>query len=52
MKMCHVCYFNNSDATFRHLMSDDINQANPGPVSASAAGKINCLVMNARSLNS
>ena len=30
-------------------MSGDINP-NPGPVSASTAGKINCLVMNARSL--
>ena len=47
--MCHVCYYNNSDATFRLLMSGDINP-NPGPVSASTAGKINCLVMNARSL--
>ena len=51
MKMCHVCYYNNSDATFRLLMSDDINP-NPLPVSASTAGKINCLVMNARSLKS
>ena len=51
MKMCHVCYYNNSNATFRLLMSGDINP-NPGPVSASAAGKINCLVMNARSLKS
>ena len=50
MKMCHVCYYNN-DATFRLLMSGDINP-NPGPVSASTAGKINCLVMNARSLKS
>ena len=40
-----------SDATFRLLMSGDINP-NPGPVSASTAGKINCLVMNARSLKS
>ena len=45
MKMCHVCYYNNSDATFRLLISGDINP-NPGPVSASTAGKINCLVMN------
>ena len=30
-------------------MSGDINP-NPGPVSASTAGKINCLVMNTRSL--
>ena len=51
MKMCHVCYYNNSDATFRLLMSGDINP-NPGPVSASTAGKINCLVMNARSVKS
>ena len=51
MKMCHVCYYNNSDATFRLLMSGDINP-NPGPVSASTAGKINCLVMNAGSLKS
>ena len=51
MKMCHVCYYNNSDATFRLLMSGDIN-LNHGPVSASTAGKINCLVMNARSLKS
>ena len=51
MKMCHVCYYNNSDATIRLLMSDDINP-NPGPFSASTAGKINCLVMNARSLKS
>ena len=49
MKMCHVCYYNDSDATFRLLMSGDINP-NPGPVSASTAGKINCLMMNARSL--
>ena len=49
--MCHVCYSNNSDATFRLLMSDDINP-NPGPVSASTAGKINCLVVNARNLKS
>ena len=33
------------------LISGDINP-NPGPVSASTAGKINCLVMNARSLKS
>ena len=45
MKMCHVCYYN----SFRLLMSGKINP-NPGPVSASTAGKINCLVMNARSL--
>ena len=51
MKMCHVCYYNNSDATFRLLMSGHINP-NPGPVSASTAGKINCLVMNTRSLKS
>ena len=52
MKMCHVCYYNNSDATFRLLMSGKINP-NPGPVSASTAqGKINCLVMNARGLKS
>ena len=51
MKMCHVCYYNNSDATIRLLMSADINP-NPGPVSASTAGKINCLVMNARTLKS
>ena len=31
MKMCHVYYYNNSDATFRLLMSGDINP-NPGPV--------------------
>ena len=31
-------------------MSGDINP-NPGPVSASTFGKINCLVMNARSLS-
>ena len=49
--MCHVCYYNNSGATFRLLMSDDINP-NPGLVSPSTAGKINCLVMNARSLKS
>ena len=51
MKMRHVCYYNNSDATFRLLMSGDIN-SNPGPVSISTAGKNNCLVMNARSLKS
>ena len=35
------------------LMSGDIDiNPNPGPVSASTAGKINCLVMNARSLKS
>ena len=51
MKMCHVCYYNNSDTTFRLLMSGDIN-LNPGPVSAATAVKINCLVMNARSLKS
>ena len=45
--MRHVCYYNNSDPTFRLLMSGDINP-NPGPVSASTAGKINCLVINAR----
>ena len=32
MKICHVCYYNNSDATFRLLISGDIN-SNPGPVS-------------------
>ena len=32
MKMCHVCYYNNSDATFRLLMSGDINPNVPwGP---------------------
>ena len=37
------------DDTFRLLMFGDINP-NPGPaVSASTAGKISCLVMNARS---
>ena len=51
MKICHVCYYNNSDVTFRLLMSGDINPY-PGPVSASTADKINCLVMNARSLKS
>ena len=51
MKMCHVCYYNNSDATLRLLISGDIN-SNPGPVSASTAGKIYCLVINARSLKS
>ena len=51
MKRCHVCYYNNSDATFRLLMSGDINP-NPGPVSASSPGKINWLVMNARSSES
>ena len=49
MKMCHVCYYNNSDATFRILMSGD-NNPNPGPVSALTAGKKNCLLMNTRSL--
>ena len=49
--MRHVCYYSNSDATFCLLMSGDINP-NPGPVSASTTGKINCLVMNARSLKS
>ena len=49
--MCHVCYYNNSEATIRLLMSGDINH-NPGPISAATAGKINCLVMNARSLKS
>ena len=44
-KMWHVCYYNNSDATFRPLMSGDINP-NPGPVSALTASKISCLVMN------
>ena len=43
--------YNNSDASFRLLISDDINP-NPGLVSASTAGKINCRVMNARSLKS
>ena len=47
--MLHFCYYDNSDATFPLLMSGDINP-NPEPVSASTAGKINCLVMNARSL--
>ena len=51
MKMCHGFYHNNPDATFRLLMSGDINP-NPGQVLASTAGKINCLVMNARSLKS
>ena len=51
MKMWHICYYNNSDATFRLLMSGDINP-NHGPVSASTAGTINCLVMNVRSLKS
>ena len=51
MPMCHVCYYNNSDATFHLLVSGKINP-NPGPVSVSTAGKINCLVMNARSLKS
>ena len=46
-----ICYYNNSDATFRLLISGKINP-NSGPVSASTAGKINCLVMNARSLKS
>ena len=43
--------YNNSDAIFRLLISDYINP-NPGPVSAATAGKINCRVMNARSLKS
>ena len=43
MKICHVCYYNNSDATFRLLMSGKI-KPKPGPVSASTGGKINCLV--------
>ena len=47
--MCHVYYYNNSDATFLLLMSDDINP-NPGLFFASTAGEINWLVMNARSL--
>ena len=51
MAMCHVCYYNNSDATFRLLMSGDINP-NPEPVSVSTAGKIDYVVMNARSLKS
>ena len=51
MKMCHVSYYNNSDDTFHLLMFGDINP-NPGPLSASTAGKINCLVTNTRSLNS
>ena len=46
-----ICYYNNSDATFRLLISGKINP-NSGPVSASTAGKINFLVMNARSLKS
>ena len=33
MKMCYVCYYNNSDATFRLLMYGDIDP-NPGTVSA------------------
>ena len=45
--MPHVCYYNNSDATIRLLM-----YANPEPVSASTVGKINCLVINARTLKS
>ena len=49
--MSDVYYYNNSDATFRLLMSGDINP-NPRPVSALTAGKINCLVMNARILKS
>ena len=49
MKMRHVCYYSNSDATFCLLMSGDIN-LNPGPVSASTFGKIDCLVINPRSL--
>ena len=49
--MCQVCYYNNSDATLCLLMSGDINP-NPGPVASSTVGKINCLVMNARSLQS
>ena len=51
MKMCHVCYYNNSDDTSRLLMSGDINP-NPGPFSVSTAGEVNCLEMNARSLKS
>ena len=39
MKLSHVCYFNNADATFRLLMSGDVNP-NPGPVSASTAASI------------
>ena len=35
-EMCHVCYYNNSDATFCLLMSGDINP-NPGPVSSIAS---------------
>ena len=34
MKMSHVCNYNNSDATFRLLMSGDIN---PDPESESEA---------------
>ena len=49
IKSTHVFYHNNPDATFRLLISGKINP-NSGPVSASTAGKINCLVMNARSL--
>ena len=49
--MCHACYYNNSDATFRPLMFGDINR-NPGPIPVSTAGTINCLVMNARSSKS
>ena len=48
MKMCHVCYYTKSDATFHPLISGDINP-NHGPISALTAGKINCLVKNARS---
>ena len=51
MKTCHVCYYNNSDAIFRLLMSGDINP-NPLSVSASTAGKINCLVLSVGSLKS
>ena len=40
-----------SDATFCLLTSGKINPY-PGPVSTSTAGKINCLVMNARRLKS
>ena len=45
------CLLVNGYVTFHLSMSGDINP-NPGPVSASTAGKLNCLVMNARSLKS
>ena len=37
MKVCHVCYYNNSVATFRLLTSGDINPS-PGPVSDQLPG--------------